>query len=79
MAAGKPIVATASSSEEPSVKYLRQYPAALILLETDPPADNAARLRQFLNQLPGQRVDTSALEKRFYICTPRAFVDAIEQ
>ncbi len=79
MAAGKPIITTAPIHDEPSLKYLSKYPAALILYEDDPPELSSKKLRKFLNNIGNMKIDTSKLEKDFYICTPKAFVDLIEE
>ena len=79
MAIGKPIISTAPVKDEPSIKYLSQYPAALILYETDTIETNSQKLRNFLARINELDVDFSKLEEMMYICTPGAFIDLIEE
>lgn len=79
MSTGKPIISTAPSRDEPSIRYLKQYPAALILYEEDSIDENCMKLKQFLEYAVDVKINTSMLEKTFYICTPKAFVDSIEK
>ena len=75
----KPIISTYDIENEPSAKYLSQYPLALLLSGQDKPADNAQKIAEFLVNIQGKQVDYETLEAQFYLNTPKAFVEELEK
>lgn len=77
MSYGKPIISTFDIECEPSRKYLRQYPLALLLSGNDQPEVNAHKITDFIKQSLGKQVAYETLEKRFYLNAPEAFTQYI--
>lgn len=78
MATGKPIINVCPIRDEPSIKYLDKYPATLTLFEDNEAKMNASELRTFLNKIHDFQIDILKLMEKFYICTPKAFMDILE-
>ena len=75
----KPVISTYDIEDEPSAKYLRQYSLALLLSGQDKPETNAQKIADFLKDIHSKRVDYETLEAQFYLNTPKAFVEELEQ
>ena len=78
MSYSKPIISTYDIENEPSVEYLRVYPAALLLSGLASPVENASLISQFIQNIDNVKVDYDALEKQFYLNTPKAFREIID-
>ncbi len=75
----KPVISTYDIEDEPSAKYLSQYPLALLLSGKDKPESNAQKIVEFLENIQSKQVDYKTLEDQFYLNTPKAFVEALEK
>lgn len=75
----KPIISTYDIEDEPSAKYLSQYPLALLLSGQDGPETNAQKITEFLQDIHSKQVDYETLENQFYLNTPKAFVEELEK
>lgn len=75
----KPIISTYDIEDEPSVEYLRRYPAARLLSGRSLAEDNAALILDLIQNLESTQVDFDALEKQFYLNTPKAFGDTLDR
>lgn len=69
----KPIISTYDIENEPSTKYLRAYPAALLLSGCVDPEKNAACISDFIDRIGSMTIDFNSIEKQFYLNTPGAF------
>ena len=78
MSTGKPIITTYKTPNEPSLPYLREYAGALLLDESVSSVENAQKLKEFTSSLPKQ-IETDALKEKYYLCTPSAFCDALQE
>ena len=80
MSAGKPIVSTAPIREEPSIKYLKRYPAAHILYYDSVDREvEAERMVDFIYKNVRIDIDQEKVRSDFYENTPEAFLDYIEE
>ena len=77
MSYGKPIVSTKDIDDEPSAKYLSQYPLALILSSESSAEMNAEKLSKFLSTSLDKKVEFESLEKGMYLNTPEAFIKEV--
>ncbi len=77
MSTGNPVVSIATSDNEPSIQYLKDYSLAIILYEGVDPKENAKKLVEFLNVYKNISSDRKNRTSKLYICTPGAFVDAL--
>lgn len=79
MSTGKPIISTAPINNEPGVEYLEKYPLSCILNEyCDSEEKMSENLSEFLQDAQGKRADVSELKATFYLNTPQAFAEQIE-
>ena len=80
MSAGKPIVSTAPIRKEPSIKYLKRYPAAHILYYDGVDREmEAERMLDFIYKNVRIDIDQEKVRADFYENTPEAFLDYIEE
>lgn len=77
MSYGKPIISTFDIEDEPSKKYLQQYPLALLLSGKDDPKKNADSIAAFINKSLGKSIAYDEIKKQFYLNTPAAFMECI--
>lgn len=77
MSFSKPIISTYDIENEPSAKYLREYPAALLISGQALPEENASRISEFINGVDSMKIDLDLIEEQFYLNTPRAFDEVI--
>ena len=75
----KPIISTYEIHNEPSLVYLRKYPAALLLSSSDSPESNAIKVSCFIDNSKHIRMDLMDLDDIFYLNTPKAFVDTLKK
>ena len=78
MSTGNPIITTFSVENEPSLRYIEKYPFYFAMNEKLSFEDNAEMIEAFAHSMKGKKADTSSIEKEFYLNTPSAFVDCIE-
>ena len=74
---GKPIISTMPIDNEPGAGYLKDYPLALLLRDSDPAEERLARLSLFLSENKGRRVDLSELRELYPNCRPRVTAQEI--
>lgn len=77
MSYGKPIVSTYDIEDEPSKKYLEDYPLALLLSSKDGAAENSRLLQEFLSDAVNKNVPFETIKNRFYLNTPEAVVNQV--
>ena len=75
----KPIISTYEIPNEPSLVYLRKYPAALLLSSSDSPESNAMKVSCFIDNSKHIRMDLMDLDDIFYLNTPKAFVETLKK
>lgn len=69
----KPIISTYDIEDEPSVKYLNNYPMALLLSGKSTPEDNALAISNFIQKVGNSSIDFETIKNLFYLNTPEAF------
>ena len=77
MSFSKPIISTYDIENEPSAKYLREYPAALLLSGQASPEKNALLISEFIKDIDDMNIDLNSIEEQFYLNTPMAFDEVI--
>ena len=66
LALGKPIISTYSVNDEACMPYLEKYPLALMIDERDPDLKKqASRIRDFVYETLGRRVDAEYVKETF--------------
>lgn len=76
MSYGKPIISTYSIDNEACIPYLQKYPLGLLLDERSRNIKlQAQKLIDFVEKTKGKQIDYNSVEKNFYLNTPQAFVD----
>ena len=79
MSLGKPIISTLPISNEPSVPYLAKYPDHFFVDELNVSVEeNARNLLRFITD-ERSIIDYDELERTFYMNTPKAVLDLLEQ
>ena len=79
MSFGKPIISTYSIDNEACLPYLEKYPLSLLIDERKNFEENATRLNDFLDTIHNVKVPYSDVAALFPHCTPKAYVDFLEQ
>ena len=79
MSYGKPIISTYEIDDEPSAKYLQNYPYALLLNGKDSAEINSKRIEKFITEALGKHLDFDELKDKFILNTPEAFVRAVTE
>lgn len=79
MSMGKPIVSTAPIADEPSIRYLDEYPCKYIVEEWRSPQAHIAPLLSFLDDNRLYRIDPQTLADAFYSYTPAAFLACLDE
>lgn len=77
MSYGKPIISTYDIPDEPSARYLRNYPCALLLNGNDGPEKNTQKVKSFIEKSVGAQTDFDELKKKFILNTPEEFVRCV--
>lgn len=77
MSYGKPIISTYDIDDEPSARYLREYPLALLLDGRDSETENAKKMSVFLERSVGKHVDFDQIREKFVKNTPQAFTGSV--
>lgn len=77
MSYGKPILSFSPNANDPSIVYLRKYPNACVIIETEDHERNAQAVRLFLEDRIGRVIPFSSLKEAFYQNTPDSFTDLI--
>ena len=75
---GKPIISNAYSPNDPTVNVLKKYNNSLILFNTDSVQESAKRLNRFIDTYLNCKVEFERSKELFYMSTPDAFVDVID-
>ncbi len=79
MSYSKPIISTYDIDNEPSLKYLRKYPAALLISAQVSPTDNASSIIEFIGNVKKMQIDYDLTEEQFRLNTPQAFVEVVNK
>lgn len=79
MSYGKPIISTYEIENEPSAKYLCDYPYALLLNGKDSPETNAEKIEKFISDTAGKHTDFDMLKTKFVLNTPEEFVKRVTE
>lgn len=79
MSFGKPIISTAPISNEPSIRYLEQYPNSCVVDYSLPIEQNVEKVTAFIRNSRDKVVLPEEIAERFYLNTPKAFFDFIEK
>ena len=74
---GKPIISTMPIDNEPGSAYLKDYPLALLLRDSDPAEERLDSLSRFLSENKGRRVALSELRELYPNCRPRVTAQEI--
>ena len=78
MSTGKPIISFYKNENEPSLRYLRKYPLALLIKEDVEIIDtNREKLIEFVNQNLNKNIDFYCIENSFPNNNPKKFEEAI--
>ncbi len=77
MSYGKPIISTYDIKNEPSKKYLKKYPLALLLSGKASADENAQKIQEFIKENARKRVAFKDVENVFELNTPKAFTEKI--
>ncbi|WP_404330369.1 glycosyltransferase [Mesobacillus maritimus] len=80
MSIGKPIISTYPIEDEPSKKYLKDYPLSLLVKEDWNWIDkNVVKVENFIKDSRNHRVATEDLMVKMYRNTPQSFVEEIKK
>ena len=77
MSYGKPIISTYDINNEPSKKYLKKYPLALLLSGEASAEENAKKIQEFIKENARKTVPFKEIESTFQLNTPKAFTEKI--
>jgi glycosyltransferase involved in cell wall biosynthesis len=78
MSYGKPIISTYSIDDEACIPYLKNYPLALLLDERETDLESQGkRVRQFIEDTKGKRVEFDTVKEMFKNNLPETFVKEV--
>ena len=77
MSYGKPILSFSPNLNDPSIEYLKRYPNACIINESNNRSQNKNIISEFLNCATKRSVSFEEVRKEFYLNTPECFAEFI--
>ena len=80
MSYAKPIISTYIIDDDPCIPYFEKYKYALLIKDEEQHKnfqDDIVKLSAFLKNVKYQKIDISTLEELFYLNSPKAYVEVI--